>query len=566
MLPAFYPLSAQNVALEPAWPEVRITDPVDLQHAGDGSGRVFVVSQQGVIYVLGTDESVNEAGVFLNISDRITTGNEMGLLGLAFHPEFGENGYFYVYYTTEQDGSRRSVISRFRINQESSEIAEPDSEYVLLEFGQPQTNHNGGQIAFGPDDGYLYIASGDGGGSGDTGNNAQNRSNLLGAILRIDVDNPSGELNYGIPADNPFTGNESGFREEIYAWGLRNPWRMSFDPETGLLWAGDVGQSNLEEINIIENGGNYGWRRMEGTACFNPTENCDTGDLIYPIWEYAHSDGRRSVTGGYVYRGESYPDLQGHYIFGDYLTGEIRALQYDGENPVESTDLIDADFMVSSFGTDENNELYVLAYNRDRIYRLISDLAPVTLLNPVEGATAYPAFEANWSELPGAESYEIVIAGDEELMNVVFTQDALTENFFYTDMLTIETGRTYFWAVRARNSLGFSESEAGIFFLTEPVAIEEETEETANSVMIEQNYPNPFNSSTQIRYHLPEAMPVLLEVYSVNGQYITTLADGMRDGGEHVATFHAGALSTGIYISRLQAGNSIRIRKMLLIK
>lgn len=558
------PAVSQNVALVPAWPDVRIADPVDLQHAGDGSGRIFVVSQLGTIHLLDDDESLNEAPVFLDISDRITAGNEMGLLGLAFHPDYSQNGYFFVYYTSEIDGPHRSLISRFRVSNEDVDSADPESELILLEFTQPYTNHNAGQLAFGPEDGYLYIASGDGGGFGDPDNNAQDRTNLLGAILRIDVDNPDDGLNYGIPVDNPFAGNTSGYREEIYAWGLRNPWRMSFDPETGLLWAADVGQSAFEEVNVIESGGNYGWRLMEGSQCYNPQTNCDTGDLIYPVWEYTHAGGRRSVTGGYVYRGTSFPDLYGKYIYGDYVSGQIWALEYDGEGGPVNTDLISADFRISSFGTDQQGELYVIAYDENSIYRIVSDLAEVTLISPVNSVEVYPADFARWTDLPGADSYEIIIATDEDLANIVYSQSDLTENSFSLE-IDINWERVYYWAVRARNILGYSESDVASFYLRTIASFDQEPE-IAQSVVLEQNYPNPFNSSTQIRFYLPEAMPVLLEVYSMNGQYITTLAEGMRDGGEHVATFHAGALSTGIYISRLQAGNVTRARKMLLIK
>jgi glucose/arabinose dehydrogenase len=556
---------AQNVAIEPAWPDVRIVDPVDLQHAGDGSGRVFVVSQNGQIHVLGSDESVNEAPVFLDISNRITTGSEMGLLGLAFHPDYAVNGYFFVYYTTAIDGPRRSVISRFRVNQENADLADPASELILLEFNQPLTNHNAGQLSFGPDDGYLYVASGDGGGTGDPGNNAQNLENLLGAILRIDIDNTDEGLNYSIPETNPFYGSSAPYRKEIYAWGLRNPWRISFDPVTGWLWAADVGQGEVEEINIIESGGNYGWRRMEGTRCYNPETNCDTGDLEYPIWEYTHAEGRRSVTGGYVYRGVSYPDLYGKYIFGDYISRQIWALEYDGENPPENTELISANFSIPSFGLDEAGELYILGYNTNRIYRLIGELAPVTLISPVNLAEVFPADYLRWSDLPGADSYEITIATDESLTNVVFTRSNVADNEFSLELDELVPYTNYFWSVKARNSLGTSESETGSFYMKSIVSIDFDPE-IAQGVVLEQNYPNPFNSTTQIRFYLPEAMPVLLEIYSVNGQYITTLADGIRDAGEHVATFHAGALSTGIYISRLQAGDRVRARKMLLVK
>ncbi len=253
------PAQAQ-LEIEMAFAELRFTRPVDLQHAGDGSDRLFVVEQAGVIQVFANDPSVASASVFLDIEDRVDDrDNEEGLLGLAFHPDFANNGFFYVDYTASNPS--RTVIARYQVDPNDPNRADRDSEVIVLETGQPAGNHNGGQIAFGPD-GFLYIALGDGGGGGDTFGNGQNPSTLLGSILRIDVDNPSNDRNYGIPADNPFVGNTQGFQEEIYAYGLRNPWRFSFDPETGRLWTGDVGQRSFDEIVIVENGGNYGWNTM----------------------------------------------------------------------------------------------------------------------------------------------------------------------------------------------------------------------------------------------------------------------------------------------------------------
>jgi len=352
--------------VQEAFPELSFTNPVDLQHPGDGTDRLFVVEQQGNIYVFENDASVSDKTLFLDITNRVdNTGNEEGLLGLAFHPNYENNGYFYVNYTANNPD--RTIISRFEVSANNADQADAASETVILTYEQPFSNHNGGQIAFGPD-GYLYIASGDGGSGGDPQGNGQNRATLLGNILRIDVDNTSGNNNYAIPPDNPFVNNNQGYREEIFAYGLRNPWRFSFDPATGRLFTGDVGQADLEEIDIIQSGGNYGWNIMEGTQCF-VNDNCDTSGLILPIWEYGHSQGNASITGGFVYRGPTLNNLTGLYIYADFASGRIWALDIsDIDNP-ENTELLDTDLLISSFGVDDENELYICAFD-GKIYRL----------------------------------------------------------------------------------------------------------------------------------------------------------------------------------------------------
>lgn len=346
--------------LQDAFPNLSFDNPLDFQHAGDGTNRVFVVSQTGLIYVLENIPSVKSAKVFLDIREKVIHGGELGLLGLAFHPDYEKNGYFYINYTTPNP--LRSVIARYSVSSKNPDIADKKSELILLEINQPYSNHNGGQLAFGPD-GYLYIALGDGGSAGDPKNNGQNKSTLLGKILRIDVNCTSENKRYCIPRDNPFKGNTQGYKEEIYAYGLRNPWRFSFDPVTGRLWAADVGQDLWEEIDIIEKGKNYGWRIMEGNHCFNPPSDCDTSGLTMPIWEYGHGKGECSITGGYVYRGTRFPKLYGKYIYADFCSGRIWALHYDGKNPVMNTLLLTENINISSFGIDKNNEIYICDLN-----------------------------------------------------------------------------------------------------------------------------------------------------------------------------------------------------------
>lgn len=358
--------SNAQLQLIPAFPNLSFEQPVDIQHSGDGSNRLFVVSQPGTIYVFENNNNTTIKKVFLDIRDKVLFGGEQGLLGLAFHPDYKTNGYFYINYTTSNP--RRSIVSRFNVSANDPDIADRNSELVLLTVDQPYSNHNGGQTSFGPD-GYLYISFGDGGSGGDPQNYAQNPRSLLGKILRIDVNKTSGNLNYSIPDDNPYKGNTNGLREEIYAWGLRNVWRFSFDNVAKNLWAADVGQNAWEEINIIEKGKNYGWRIMEGNHCFNPPSNCNTTNLTMPIWEYGRNNqGGYSVTGGFVYRGPSASELSGKYVYGDFVSGNIWALEKNGNN-VNNQLLFSTNHSISTFGIDENNELYFANYNTGKLYK-----------------------------------------------------------------------------------------------------------------------------------------------------------------------------------------------------
>lgn len=355
--------------IEVAFPALSFDRPIDLQHAGDGTDRIFVAEQHsGRILVFDNDASVSNASTFFELSN-ISTGYEEGLLGLAFHPDYENNGYFYVYYSMTPP--RRSVVARYSVDSGNPNQADMNSETILMTIGQPFANHNGGQLAFGPNDGYLYIGLGDGGDGGDPEEHGQDPRTLLGSILRIDVDNFAiGGPQYSIPADNPFAGNTDGFREEIFAYGLRNPWRFSFDPQTGNLWTGDVGQGRLEEIDIIQLGKNYGWDTMEATLCFEPGTGCDQAGLEPPVWQYERGLGT-SVTGGYVYRGTRVPELAGKYIYGDFSTGRIWALSYDGTNPATNEELVDTNFNIPAFGTSEDGSLYILGFD-GKIYRFVA--------------------------------------------------------------------------------------------------------------------------------------------------------------------------------------------------
>ena len=341
-----------EVRLENGFPGLSFNRPVDFQHVDDGSDRLFIVEQRGVIYTVDSSRAIKS--VFMDIQDRVNdSGNEEGLLGLAFHPNYAENGLFFVNYT---DRGGDTVIARFHVTP-GPNLADPSSEVILLRVKQPFSNHNGGALAFGPD-GYLYVGLGDGGSAGDPLGNAQKLDTFLGKILRLDVDSAE---SYGIPADNPF-GNE------LWAYGLRNPWRMSFDSATGDLYIGDVGQGEWEEIDFVSagtgGGMNYGWNILEGTHPYNGNQQ---DGLIPPIAEYRHEQGRCSVTGGYVYRG-SIPEWNGIYFYGDYCTGEIWGLIRSGEG-WQAQVLFDADGNITSFGQDESGEVY-LAMDSGQILRL----------------------------------------------------------------------------------------------------------------------------------------------------------------------------------------------------
>ncbi len=361
------PLLAQKVDESPApvkvvraFPKLKIIRPTVFTTARDGTNRLFVVTQQGKISVFPNDQNVSEVKTFLDISDRVVykeKENEEGFLGLAFHPKYKENGQFFVYYTSTIE-PQLSVISRFRVSQDDPDKADPASEQELLRIKQPYWNHNGGTIVFGPD-GYLYIALGDGGAGNDPHGNGQKLSTLLGKILRIDIDHHDQGKAYAIPKDNPFVGKGDA-KPEIWAYGVRNPWCISFDRKTGTLWCADVGQDIWEEIDIIVKGGNYGWNLREGLHKFGPKGSEPRKDLIEPIWEYKHDIGK-SITGGEVYHGKRVPALAGHYIYADYVSGKVWALNYNSKSgKVTANRSIQSETMpYIAIGQDDAGEVYL---------------------------------------------------------------------------------------------------------------------------------------------------------------------------------------------------------------
>ncbi|MFK7833947.1 MAG: PQQ-dependent sugar dehydrogenase [Winogradskyella sp.] len=346
--------------------------PVSIKHAGDD--RLFIVEQDGLIKIINADGS-NQSTPFLDINNRvINTGNERGLLGLAFHPDYASNGYFFINYI---NNAGDTVVSRFTRDATNSNIADPTSEFIIITYAQPFSNHNGGDLAFGPD-GYLYIASGDGGSGGDPEDNAQNTLNLLGNLLRLDIDATTPTQNYSIPSSNPFIGHPN-FRAEIFAYGLRNPWKFSFDRFTNDLWIADVGQNQYEEINMVSSaeaaiGLNYGWRCYEGNGPFNTDDCSDASAYTFPVEGYFHSgDGasKCSITGGYRYRGTTYTNFEGLYFFADICSQEIGYLTFNESTMTWSKTFEQFSGQWSAFGEDLNGEIYVSDLSSGNIFKLI---------------------------------------------------------------------------------------------------------------------------------------------------------------------------------------------------
>lgn len=392
-----------------------LTAPIGIVNPGDGSGRLFVLERSGTVRIVTADGTLLPTPFLDLTADVLDNYSERGLLGIAFHPDYSNNGRFYVYYTVDvpaggggilEDGD--SVFEEVTVSAADPNVADPASRRVILTAAQPAWNHNGGQLAFGPD-GYLYIGLGDGGGGGDTYGNGQNRATILATILRIDVDGDDfpadPDRNYAIPADNPFVGDPAG-ADEIWAWGLRNPWRFSFDRCTGDLFIGDVGQNLFEEIDLqragTPGGVNWGWNECEALHPYGGSGaicDSDAGGFAPPIHEYAHnvSPFGCSVTGGYRYRGSRQPELDGVYVFSDYCAGRIWGASENSDTSWSVATLFDAGFDVTTFGEDEAGEVYVAAYNTGRIYRL-EDTSDTVFFDGFECATT-----GAWSAAVGAD-------------------------------------------------------------------------------------------------------------------------------------------------------------------
>jgi glucose/arabinose dehydrogenase len=403
--------SAQLPVIALANPIGGLSAPIGIANAGDGSNRLFILEQSGRIRIVKNGSLLGSP--FLNISTRVSCCGERGLLGLAFPHDYASKGYFYVNYT---DLNGNTVIARYRRSLDP-DTADPNSEQIVLAIGQPFANHNGGNLIFGPFDRMLYAGMGDGGSGGDPSNRAQSPSDLLGKMLRIDVE--SGRpYTYTIPSNNPFI-STAGFRGEIWALGLRNPWRYSFDRQTGDLYTADVGQGAWEEVNFQPStsggGENYGWRIMEGLHCFNPSTGCNMSGLILPVAEYSHALGC-SVTGGFVYRGSTFARMHGIFFYGDYCSGRIWGLRRDGvtwQNTLLRDSGVSPQISISSFGEDEAGNLYVASHNTGQVFQIVdTPPMPPALPTPTPAMVQFAAAALSVGEQGISATFDVVRSGD----------------------------------------------------------------------------------------------------------------------------------------------------------
>jgi len=575
-----------------------LSGPVDIQNAGDT--RLFIVEQPGRIQIL-DDAGTVLSDPFLNITDRVNdNANERGLLGLAFHPNYTNNGFFYVNYT---GNGGTTFISRFSVTMDMN-IADPDSELILMEIDQPFTNHNGGGIQFGPD-GFLYIGMGDGGSGGDPLNLSQNTNSLLGKMLRIDVDNGDP---YAIPADNPFINNPDVL-DEIWSIGLRNPWRFSFDSETGDLWIGDVGQNDFEEIDFEPagvGGLNYGWRCYEGFATFN-TNGCQPANTFTdPVWDYPTTNSvGKSVTGGYVYRGSTYPAMQGFYLYGDFVSGRIWSLIND--NGVwNNTELLNwTDNNLSAFGEDMNGELYLAALGQGRIYRIQASCAgfntefnvqniscfgeedgsiAVTSTNP--NATIEWDFGAIEFELEGlnAGTYMATVTDPNGCTSEISTTIEEPEEIFFTigndvngNPSAPEGFASYQWfnandepyEDQTSNVLILQPSDDSFYvvvtddngctFTSETIFVSDVNQIEGLSLFTAS--PNPFSDNINLSLEVEKPIDLTMEIIDLEGKVLQKNA--FKINGNFNQSIDLNSLPKGVYFIRLTQENSIAVKRII---
>ncbi len=496
IIPLFAQAQPAAVLVEDEWGDIFVPRILGLEFIDD---QAIAVSQDGILYRIDRTQSPYARLDFLDLTEEVgNTGGERGLLGFAFHHDFPNTPTFYVNYT--RDNPLTTVISEWEVDP-STWVVDESSERVLLTYEQPFNNHNGGHIAFGPN-AYLYISSGDGGSGGDPMNNAQDTSSLLGKILRIDVDGAGSGLEYGIPADNPFVGTAG--RDEIYAWGVRNPWRFSFDREIGELWAADVGQGAWECIHVIFLGKNYGWRILEGSHCFMPSVGCDSTGLELPVFEYNHSQGDRSITGGYMYRGQKQPLLYRKYLYGDFVSGRIWALEVtpDALQFVSNEELMNTSINVSAFAEDGEGEVYVLTYGAGGVRRLIVEPPAPSWTDGLD--TVYNTDEINWTA-EGAEidEFSLEISRDSLFTDLVF-DGSLTDTFFQPgiEIVDLEIGQ-YYARTRAENRAGQGEVSPTSTWYYADEATSVLSAFSAEDVLL---YPNP--TSDMIYVEWPEDFAV----------------------------------------------------------
>ncbi len=503
---------------------IGLSQPVDITHAGDD--RIFVVERAGRIRIVQDGDVFPNP--FLDITNKVNDNpNERGLLGLAFHPDYVNNGYFYVNYT-RSDGDTR--ISRFTVANDPN-TADPGSELILMEVAQPYWNHDGGCLKFGPD-GFLYIGLGDGGSGGDPGNRAQNPQVLLGKMLRIDVDNGTP---YGIPASNPFVGNNDVL-DEIWALGLRNPWRFSFDSETNDLWIGDVGQNVWEEIDFqpanSTGGENYGWRCYEGDAVYNNSGCGPAGDYVFPVLDYSHGNFEHcSVTGGYVYRGCNNPDLVGHYIYADYCSGVFWSIVPDGLGGWTNTQVANyPGYDISTFGEDVHGELYAARLGNGRIYK-ISSTTVVTIeisaeVNVLTAPSGYVSYQWYFDDV-------IIDGATGE------TYDA-EETGIYTVEVTTDDGCTFISELYGHTLVGINEiSSLQAFYVS----------------------PNPFENELEISISVNEPSVFTLKLLDLEGKKL--LEENFSVSTSFSKIFNLEKLPTAVYFLSLETEKGKVVKRIV---
>ncbi len=605
--------SALAQGLQDAFPDLSFAAPTDIQAPDDGSNRLFVAEQRGTIRVFENTPSVASGSAFLDITDRVHVGGGLGLLGFVFDPAYALNGQVYVHYSRvhPDDGDPdpfQSVIARFSVTAGDPDLADAGSEEVLLIVDQPVGQHNGGQLQFGPD-GYLYVSLGDGGGQNDPFGNGQDVTNLNGTLLRLDVRGTGGPLDCAagtgaatVPAGNPLADGPGGVCDELWAYGFRNPWRFSFGPD-GRLWLADVGQNAREEIDLVVPGGNYGWSTYEGTRC-NAASGCNPAGLLFPIYEYNHSfapNGGFSITGGYVYTGNTCAPLLGRYVYGDYVTGNVWSLTYDGQAADNAVVAALTGRLITTFGRDEQGEVYLADAATGGVSSFQCEqpvavsVAPVgapvvipsgggtvafdvTLTNTT--ATAQP-FDA-WADADlstGAERRVIapvsatLPAGATVTRRVTLSVPGAAPAG--TSTLVVKVGAFpdvsssagRFTVTKQATSAATASVPAawqadGWRFATEAAALRAGRAEHAALRV----YPSPFSSRATVAYTLPHAVPVQLTVYDVLGREVARLVDGEAEAGRHEAVLDGAGLPSGIYLVRLAAGGVAQTQQVTLVR
>ncbi|MDX1418556.1 MAG: PQQ-dependent sugar dehydrogenase [Rubricoccaceae bacterium] len=600
--------AASAQTLQSAFPALPAFDaPVDLQAPDDGSNRLFVVEQTGRIEVFEHAADVASSTLFLNISSLITTtGSETGLLGMAFDPDYAQNGHFYVNYTAPSP--LRTVIARFTVSADDPNVADPTSRVVLLTVDQPYNNHNAGQLAFGPPEGpggerYLYVGLGDGGLFNDPQNNGENPATLLGSMLRLDVNGGGLPLDCGagtgaatVPPSNPFVG-QAGFCDEIYAYGLRNPYRYSFDGQDR-FWIADVGQNEWEEVDIVQAGDNLGWDPYEGNECFEGP--CDPTGLTFPIHVYPHTfntAGGFAIIGGYVYDGPSCAALRDLYVYGDNVTGNVWTIDYDGVTADNQLLIGLSGRFISSFGVSEQGDLFLTDLGTGRVFgfdcaqAVAIEAAPVggpLVVGPGGGTVAFDVTLTNttgqtqslsaWADADLSNGDEIAAVigpralslppGGSVTRRVQVQVPAATPAGVST--LTVKGGDFPDGPISSARITVTKESVAGRLaaadgawaaaWLDAPEAVAPRAAAAATPAL--HVGPNPVTDRATVRVTLEAPTPLRVEVLDVLGRRVALLADGPAEAGVHAVTWAAEAAPPGVYLVRMTAGDTVRTQRV----